>query len=114
MDTQHQWQKADLLYKDRLLVDYTDKELSIWPREDWPFFSVHVLPMLYGEKMAGRIEAAADRKAETLVIKNIWYESGIRQTKKLNAAVDAAVRRLAKFNDCSQVRQRQTGVCEEH
>ena len=25
---------ADLLYKDRLLVDYTDKELSIWPRED--------------------------------------------------------------------------------
>ena len=23
---------ADLLYKDRLLVDYTDKELSIWPR----------------------------------------------------------------------------------
>ena len=29
---------ADLLYKDRLLVDYTDKELSIWPREVWPFF----------------------------------------------------------------------------
>ena len=114
MDTQHQWQKADLLYKDRLLVDYTDKELSIWPREDWPFFSVHVLPMLYGEKMAGRIEAAADRKAETLVIKNIWYESGIRQTKKLNAAVDAAVRRLAKFNDCTRVSQRQMGVCEEY
>ena len=29
----------DLLYKDRLLVDYSDKELSIWPSEDWPFFS---------------------------------------------------------------------------
>ena len=63
-------------------------------------FGYYVLPMVYGEKMAGRIEAAADRKAETLVIKNIWYEPGIRQTKKLNAAVDAAVRRLAKFNDC--------------
>ena len=63
-------------------------------------FGYYVLPMVYGEKMAGRIEAAADRKAETLVIKNIWYEPGIRQTKKLNAAVDAAIRRLAKFNDC--------------
>ncbi len=31
---------ADLLYNDRLLVDYTDKELSIWPREDWPFFQL--------------------------------------------------------------------------
>ena len=63
-------------------------------------FGYYVLPMVYGEKMAGRIEAAADRKAETLVIKNLWYEPGIRQTKKLNAAVDAAIRRLAKFNDC--------------
>ena len=66
-------------------------------------YGYYVLPMLYGEKMAGRMEAAADRKAETLVIKNIWYEPGIRQTKKLNAAVDAAIGRLAKFNDCSRI-----------
>ena len=66
-------------------------------------FGYYVLPILYGEKLAGRIEAAADRKAETLVIKNLWYESGIRQTKKLNAAVDAAIGRLAKFNDCSRI-----------
>ena len=29
----------DLLYRDRLLVDYSDKELSIWPSEDWPYFA---------------------------------------------------------------------------
>ncbi|MBR6322887.1 MAG: YcaQ family DNA glycosylase, partial [Lachnospiraceae bacterium] len=29
----------ELLYEDRLLVDYADKELSIWPAEDWPYFS---------------------------------------------------------------------------
>ena len=29
----------ELLYKDRKLVDYPDKELSIWPAEDWPYFS---------------------------------------------------------------------------
>ena len=29
----------ELLYKDRKLIDYADKELSIWPAEDWPFFS---------------------------------------------------------------------------
>lgn len=66
-------------------------------------YGYYVLPMLYGEKMAGRIEAAADRKAETLVIKNIWFEPGIRQTIKLNAAVDAAIGRLAKFNGCSRI-----------
>ena len=66
-------------------------------------YGYYVLPMLYGEKMAGRLEATADRKAETLVVKNIWYEPGIRQTKKLNAAVDAAIVRLAKFNNCSRI-----------
>ncbi|MBR0373200.1 MAG: YcaQ family DNA glycosylase [Mogibacterium sp.] len=30
---------AELLYEDRLLVDYADKELSIWPAEDWPYFA---------------------------------------------------------------------------
>ena len=30
---------GDLLYRDRLLVDYSDKELSIWPSEDWPYFA---------------------------------------------------------------------------
>lgn len=29
----------ELLYRDRLLVDYTDKELSIFPVEDWPYFA---------------------------------------------------------------------------
>ena len=29
----------ELLYEDRKLVDYVDKELSIWPAEDWPYFA---------------------------------------------------------------------------
>ncbi|MBR4150837.1 MAG: winged helix DNA-binding domain-containing protein, partial [Firmicutes bacterium] len=66
-------------------------------------FGYYVLPMLYGEKLAGRVEAAADRKAGTLVIKNIWFEPGVRQTKKLDTAIDAAFRRLAKFNGCSRI-----------
>lgn len=30
---------SDLLYRDRLLIDYADKELAIWPRDDWPYFA---------------------------------------------------------------------------
>ena len=30
---------AELLYQDRLLVDHFDKNLSIYPVEDWPYFS---------------------------------------------------------------------------
>ncbi len=66
-------------------------------------YGYYVLPMLWGEGFAGRIEAAADRKSETLVVKKIWYEDGVRRTKKLSEAVDKAVARLAAFNHCSRV-----------
>ncbi len=96
----------DPMLWDRKLVEAIwDYQYSweIYTPADKRKYGYYVLPMLYGEKMAGRMEAAADRRAETLVVKNIWYEPGIRQTKKLNAAVDAAIGRLAKFNDCSRI-----------
>ena len=96
----------DPMLWDRKLVEAIwDYQYSweIYTPADKRKYGYYVLPMLYGEKMAGRMEAVADRKAETLVIKNIWYEPGIRQTKKLNAAVDAAIGRLAKLNNCIRI-----------
>ena len=69
-------------------------------------YGYYVLPMLYGDGFAGRIEAAADRKAGALTVRNVWYEDGIRQTKKLTSAIDGAVKRLAKLNDCGQITYR--------
>ena len=44
----------DLLYRDRLLVDYSDKELSIWPCGDWPYFSGYrERSMAHGRSFAG-------------------------------------------------------------
>ena len=60
-------------------------------------YGCYVLPILYGDRFVGRIESAADRKAATLVVRNIWYEDGVRQTKKLARAIEGACRRLAKL-----------------
>ncbi|MBO4562941.1 MAG: YcaQ family DNA glycosylase [Clostridia bacterium] len=44
----------DLLYKDRLLVDYPDKELSIFPVEDWPYFKAYrTNSFLHGRRFEG-------------------------------------------------------------
>ena len=61
-------------------------------------YGYYVLPILYGDSLIGRIEAVADRKSEMLHVKNIWYEEGVRQTKKMAAAIDNAVAKLATFN----------------
>ena len=66
-------------------------------------YGYYVLPMLWGQEFIGRIEAVADRKSSALNVRNIWLEPGVRQTKKLNAALASAIRRLARFNSCEQI-----------
>ena len=63
-------------------------------------YGYYVLPVLYGDRMVGRIEPKADRKANSLTVQNIWFEPGVRQTKTLSGMIDKAVCRLARFNGC--------------
>lgn len=66
-------------------------------------FGAYVLPILYGDRFVGRIEAINDRKEKTLLIKNIWYEEDVRQTKAFSTALDRRINQFAKFNQCKQV-----------
>lgn len=63
-------------------------------------YGYYVLPMLYGQQMIGRMEAIAHRKTKLLEVRNLWFEPGVRQTRKLEAAIHSAVKRLARLNDC--------------
>ncbi|MCR5005881.1 MAG: winged helix DNA-binding domain-containing protein, partial [Clostridiales bacterium] len=70
-------------------------------------FGYYVLPMLYGEDLVGRIEAAADRKNQVLLVKNIWFEEGVRRTKRLDHAIEMSIKRLARFNDCKEIQYKE-------
>ena len=63
-------------------------------------YGYYVLPVLYGDRLVGRIEPKADRKANSLTVQNIWFEPGVRQTKTLSGMIDKAVCHLARFNGC--------------
>lgn len=60
----------------------------------------YVLPVLYGDRFAGRIEAAADRKSGTLVVKNIWQEDGGAVPPDV---LRACLTRFAAFNGCGDL-----------
>ena len=67
-------------------------------------YGAYVLPLLHGEQFVGRIETICERKIKTLVIKNIWYEDNVKQTKKLQNAVDTCIKRFARLNGMDTVR----------
>ena len=66
-------------------------------------YGPYVLPLVYGEGFAGRVEAIRDSKNKTLIVKNIWYEDGVKPTKKLQAAVDKCLTRFMEFNGCEKL-----------
>ena len=43
------------------------------PKRRWGYY---VLPILYGDRLVGRIEPRLDRRAETLRIVGLWWEAG--------------------------------------
>lgn len=67
-------------------------------------YGYYVLPVIFGDSFVGRIEAVPDRKTGVLEVKNIWWEPGIRVSKKLTSALDKTVKVFAKFNDCKEVK----------
>lgn len=50
----------DLLYKERKLVDYFDKNLAIFPVEDWPYFARHRANALNGRSIEKVTQVEAD------------------------------------------------------
>ena len=94
----------DPMLWDRKLIE------AVWDyRYSWEIYTpvpkrkygYYVLPMLCGSRLIGRIEPKADRKTKTLTVQNVWFEPGVRPSKKLSGMIDKAVQRLARLNDCS-------------
>lgn len=61
-------------------------------------YGYYVLPILFGEELVGRLEAVYDRRERKLHLSHIWYEPGVKVTKKLESAVRSALKRFEAFN----------------
>ena len=94
-----------LLWDKSLVAALWDFRYSweIYTPADKRNYGYYTLPILWGSDFIGRIEAVADPKNDMLRVRNIWLEPGVRQTKKLQLALERTLRRFSRFNDCSGV-----------
>lgn len=95
----------NMLWDRRLIQALFDFEYKweIYTPEQQRKYGHYVLPLLYGERFAGRVEAVCHRKVKTLAVKSIWYEKGIKPGKRLQSAVMRCLERLAAFNGCPDI-----------
>ncbi|MEK1926883.1 MAG: crosslink repair DNA glycosylase YcaQ family protein, partial [Rhizobium giardinii] len=63
----------------------------------------YVFPLLEGDRLVGRIDMKADRKAGTLDVKRIWWEKGVRTSSGRMERLEAELARVAKFAGVERV-----------
>lgn len=96
----------DNLLWDRKLIQALfgfDYKWEIYTPAEKRKYGHYVLPVIYGDHFIGRIEASADRKDQKLLVKNFWFESGVKRTKTMDSAINAAISRFSVFNQCREI-----------
>ncbi len=61
-------------------------------------YGYYTLPIVYGDRFVGRIEAVPERKAGVLEVKGLWWEPGVRVTKALEKALWKKLQEFAEWN----------------
>ena len=60
-------------------------------------YGYYVLPILYGDRFVARFEPGQDKKNGTLIIKNWWWEPGVRQSARMRSEILRAIKRFIHF-----------------
>jgi uncharacterized protein len=66
-------------------------------------YGYYVFPLLEGDRMIGRIDMKADRKAGTLDVRRIWLEKGVRASAGRLDKLDAELQRVGRFAGVERV-----------
>nr|CAD6613759.1 winged helix-turn-helix domain-containing protein [Rhizobium sp. Khangiran2] len=66
-------------------------------------YGYYVFPLIEGDRMIGRIDMKADRKAGSLDVKRLWLEPGVRASNGRLEKLEAELTRVAKFAGVERV-----------
>ncbi len=66
-------------------------------------YGYFVLPILWKDKLIGRLDAKADRKTKTLILKKLWFESTVTAIDETLLPVSEALARFTQFNGCNMI-----------
>ncbi|MCP8897157.1 winged helix-turn-helix domain-containing protein [Shinella daejeonensis] len=77
-------------------------------------YGYYVFPLLEGDRLVGRIDMKADRRAGTLAVRRLWWEPKVRASAGRMARLEAELARMAKFTGVESVSYLDGWRGEEH
>lgn len=81
--------------------DYT---IECYVPEARRVYGYFVLPILYGDTFAARMDAKADVATQTLLVRGLWIEEGYKVSEIFIRALAKAIKQFAIFNRCDKIK----------
>ena len=76
---------------------------EIYTPEEQRRYGYYVLPVLMGERFAGRVEPGCDRERDALIVRRFWPEAGVKVNDRFLWALEDALQVLRRFNGVSRI-----------
>lgn len=86
--------------KDLFQYDYSIECYLPVSKRQYGYFC---LPLLYGDRFIGRLDAKANRKAKTLIIRNLVLEEDFESRSMPDSVWVESLHRFAAFNGCADI-----------
>jgi hypothetical protein len=97
----------DNLIWDRRLVEALFGFSYRWevykPKEEREY-GYYVLPVLYGDRFVARFEPGRDKKSGDFIIKNWWWEPGVRVSSRMRSAIISCFKRFGRYLGADHIR----------
>ncbi len=69
-------------------------------------YGPYTLPMLYGDRLVGRMDAKLDRPNHTLIVNGVWLEEGFQADAAYQAAFERGLAHFARFLGAERVEEK--------
>ena len=80
-----------------------ERALEVYLKPEQRKYGYYSVPILYRDRLVGRLDPKADRKEKKLIIRGLWYEEGFKPDEEYEDAFRKTIDDFAKYNGGDEI-----------
>ena len=83
-----------------------ERALEVYLKPEQRKYGYFTTPILYGDRLVGRLDPKLDRKEKKLIVRGLWYEDGFKPDEVYENEFQKTLDDFARFNGAEKIEWR--------